>query len=369
METRGMYPSLLLSAALVTPAAPIPRDTDPNVNGPAPRVLAVKADSSGTIRIIGTIPVKVTVTDTYFVAEKNGQQTQKQVDRDVVTSQYVNKTLADFNGKFSTAAGQPLTYDEAVARLKGGATLLASTDGKPVAKAWLRAVDSDTVVMVAEGLSHLQPQFSPPNPYNTGATFLPTTAAPRLVLLAADAAGKVVVECKETVAGGVYPVYYDDGFEGRGGKRSYAYPGGQPAEVKVINKPLADVKFDAYDATGTRLSKTETTKRLAAGGMVLISGDGRVPDPSYLAAFRPDVIVLVGTDLVIPVAPIDQTKKKDPKADQKADPKPEPVQQPLVPPVPPVQKLQPAVIKGRVGVALPVAPPVVEKPVEKPNEK
>ena len=51
-----MYPSLVLSAALVAPAAPVPRDTAPNTSGPAPRVIALKADATGTVRIVGSIP-------------------------------------------------------------------------------------------------------------------------------------------------------------------------------------------------------------------------------------------------------------------------------------------------------------------------
>ena len=69
------------------------------------------------------------------------------------------------------ADGTPLTVEEATSRVKNGATVLASSDGKPIAKAWLRAVGSDTVVMVAEGLSHAQPQW--------GGGALPTRRSPR----------------------------------------------------------------------------------------------------------------------------------------------------------------------------------------------
>ena len=43
--------------------------------------------------------------------------------------------------------------EEAIGRVKNGATMLASTDGKPIAKAWLNAVGKDTVVMVARQTS------------------------------------------------------------------------------------------------------------------------------------------------------------------------------------------------------------------------
>ena len=187
-----MYASLVLSAALIAPAAPLPRDAAPNTTGPAPRVLALKADAGGAVRVTGTIPVRVTVTQTHFVIENvvvNGQQVQqqvqKQVEQDITTSQYMNKALSEFNGTFATADGAPLTVEEATARVKNGATVLASADGKPVAKTWLRAVGGDTVVMIADGLSHVQPQ--------SGGGVLPTTPAPRLAMLGTDDTGKVAV--------------------------------------------------------------------------------------------------------------------------------------------------------------------------------
>jgi hypothetical protein len=322
-----MYPSLVLSAALMTPAAPIPRDTVPSTTGPAPRVLAMKADSSGAVRVVGTIPTKVTVTNTYFTIEQvveNGQkvqkQVQKQVDQDIVTAQYFNKTLADFNGKFATADGTPLTLDEATSRVKNGATMLASTDGKPIARAWLKAVAPDTVVMVAEGLSHAQVQW--------GGGDLPETPMPALTMLGTDESGKVQAPCTSA------PInsngMYDDAmmWEGRGrlGARpirnidfgGYYGPGGHDPNAKVVHKALAEVKFDAHDVTGKMIPKSEALKRLAAGGMVLVAGDNRLPDQTYLKAFHRDVIVLVGPELVLPVVPVDQTKKKDPQKEDKA---------------------------------------------------
>src|SRR5688572_29886911 len=122
-----MYPSLLLSAALIAPAAPLPRDAAPTQTGPAPLVLSLKADSAGAVRIVGNVPTKVTVTNTYVTLEQvvvDGKpvqrQVQKQVDQDIVTQQYFNKTLADCKGTFATADGKPLTVNEATNRVKAG---------------------------------------------------------------------------------------------------------------------------------------------------------------------------------------------------------------------------------------------------------
>ena len=61
-----------------------------------------------------------------------------------------------------------------------GATLLVTADGKPVDRAWFRAVEGDTVVMQAEGLAHAHFQY---DQYNTADTALPTTASPAGSLL------------------------------------------------------------------------------------------------------------------------------------------------------------------------------------------
>lgn len=366
-----MNPSLLLSAALLAPAAPLPRDTNTTETGPAPRVLALKADAAGAVRIIGTVPTKVTITNTYFTIEQvmiDGKpiqrQVQKNVDQDVVTTTYLNKSLADFNGTFATADGKPLTVAEATSRVKNGATMLASADGKPIAKAWLRAVGGDTVVMVAEGLSHAQPQFGGGN--------LPTTPAPRLTMLGTDDSGKVLAPCTSMPWNANGGVYYDEVFEGggrawkggrgfRGGDIGYVDYGAQQYNAKVVNKPLADLKFDAYDLTGKLIPRSAALRQLAAGGMVIVAGNNQMPDAAYLKAFHRDVLVLVGSDLVVPSPIIDQTKKK-PAGDPAKDPKPQPGPAIDLPAVQPLPVIKPGiVIQGRAGGKVILPAPAVEK--------
>lgn len=363
-----MTPTLLLSAALLTPAAPVPASAPTGTPGPAPRVFALKADANGAVRVIATTPTRITVTQTHFVVEQvivNGnpqqQQVQKQVEQDVVSSTYMNKALSEFNGKFSTASGAPLSVEEVAARLKGGATLLASADGKPVGKQWLAAVAPDTVVMVAEAMEKVQQQ--------SGGGILPTTPGPRLALIGTDDAGKPIAQCTDNPLNQNGYVYYGDDmvFEG---KRAFVGRGGvyygnqQQYEGKVITKPLADVPFEAYDRAGKLVPRATALKRLAAGGMVVVAGSNMLPDENYLKAFKEDVLVLVGADLVLPVAPVDQTKKRD------ANKKDEPAAQPQ-PPVkvlpgirPAVMPVAPAVIKR-----VQVAPAVEALPAQKVEEK
>jgi hypothetical protein len=338
-----MGSSLVLTAALLAPAAPVPPDAAPNVTGPAPRVLALKADASGTVRLSGTSRVRQTVTVTQIVMEGN-KQVAKQVEQDVLNSLYFNKTLAELNGTFATAAGRRLTLDEATARIKGGATVLASSDGKPVAAAWLKAVDPDTVVVTAEGLGGAH--------FNFGNDPSPTTATPQLAMLGTDARGTVLapVTSAPGVAGGaVYYNEFDGNVQGLRGRRFVAEGGGvyygvNMAEAKVVTKPLPDVKFEAYDRAGKLVPRGEALKRLAAGGLVVVAGDARVPDEAYLKAFRDDVLVLVGPELVLPLPVADQTKKKgdQPKADA---PVGQPVPAPAVRPLPAVRPvIKPAVL-------------------------
>jgi hypothetical protein len=353
-----MSPSLLLSAALLAPAAPLPGGATPGSVGPAPRVLALKADAGGAVRVVGYTQVKVTVTNTYTTVENN-QQVQKTVDQDVLTSQYFNKTLAEYGAKFSTAGGAPLTLDEATARVKSGATVLASSDGKPVAKAWLRAAAPDTVVMVAEGFSHATLQW--------GNDPMPTTPAPQLALLGTDEAGKVMAPCTSYPVNADAGTYYGD-FDGRlairGGLRArggfaYTHPP-TPMDPKVVRKPLTEVQFEAYDRAGKLVPRKEALNRLAAGGLVLVAGDNRMPDETYLKGLRDDVLILSAAELVLPVPAIDQTKKKDPQKAQPAGVKPAPAPA-AVPVVKPAILIQGGAVRRNA-----VAPAKVEaKPVEK----
>jgi hypothetical protein len=367
-----MTSTLLLSAALLAPAAPIPASAPSGNPGPAPRVFALKADASGAVRIIATTPTRITVTQTHFVIEQvmvNGapqqQQVQKQVEQDVVSSTYLNKALSEFQGKFSTAGGLALTVEEAVARVKGGATLLASADGKPVGKQWLAAVSPDTVVMVAEGLEKAQQQY--------GGGILPTTPGPRLAMIGTDDAGKPVAQCTDNPLNNNGYVYYGDNiiFEGKvrawGGRGGIYYGNQQQYEGKVITKSLADVPFEAYDRAGKLVPRATALKRLVAGGMVVVAGNNMLPDENYLKAFKEDVLVLVGADLVLPVTPIDQTKKRDPnkKEDPMAQPQP-PVK--LLPGLRPA--IQPAIAPAVIKRAqVQIAPAVEAVPAQKEEAK
>jgi hypothetical protein len=376
-----MLPSLLITAAITAPGAPIPKDTIPGPTGPTPRILAVKANGTGSIWIFATIYEKRKIQQQFFVME-NGKQVMKQQEQEIIASSSVQKCLGDFGGKFTTAEGAVLTTEQVARRVKDGATILVTADGKPIDPSWLQAVSGDTIVMVTSELSHAH--------FQHGHSSLPTTAAPSLVMLGSDDRGALRLPVNPN-AGSIDQGYDEDfgGFQnglrfaGRAGAARMMVVNGRVVAIDADGaataglktagpdgkKALEDIRLDAYDLTGKLIPKSEAIKRLKAGGLVLFAGDNRFPDTEYLKAFHKDLIVLVSPELIFPPGtpnPYDtQTKKPEASAAQPAAPA-----VPIAPLAPAVNvKIAPVAIQGQ---AVPVAPPAreaagdKEKPVKKP---
>ncbi len=310
-----MLPSLLVAAAITAPGAPIPKDTVPNTTGPAPRVVAVKADAGGAVWITAYVYQKQKVQQQFFVNE-NGKQVMKQQEVEQMTSNYIRKTLNDFGGKFATADGTSITAEDATQRVKDGGTLLVTSDGKPVDKGWLKAVSGDTVILTAEGMGEAF--------FVCGNDPYPTTASPRLVMLGLDDKGDVRLPVNRNAAHNNGMMYNEFG-RGRAIRGNMVIqaevdgipgPAPQPGSTPPGTdgkKSLAELKFDAFDMTGKLINKSEALNRLKAGGLVLVAGDNRYPDANYLKAFREDLLVIVSSELVFPAGqpnPFDQATVK-----------------------------------------------------------
>jgi len=353
-----MLPSLLVAAVVTAPGAPVPLDTVPNTTGPAPRVVAVKADAAGAVWITAHVYEKRKIPQQYVVVE-NGKQVVKQQEVEQTVSNYVRKTLGDFGGKFATAEGTTLSTEDAVRRVKDGATLLITSDGKPIDKGWLKAVGGDTVVMTAEGLAEAHFQY--------GSAPMPLTAAPRLIMLCTNEKGEIRLPVNPNGGNVNGPVYYDD-FNGRGGRmirgkaimlqNDIAYvDGGYPDQVSTPagsdgKKALAEVKFDAYDVNGKMIPRGEALNRLKAGGLVVLAGDTRFPDSDYLKAFRDDILVLVSGEFVFQPGqpnPYDFHATK-PAATAPAQGKPAPAQDAPLQVVPAIGVAKPAVIIRQIQI-------------------
>jgi hypothetical protein len=302
----------------------------------------------------------------------------KQQETEIMTSSYIQKSLGDFGGKFTTADGAVLTTEQVTKRVKDGATVLITADGKPIDRSWLRAVGGDTVVMVTNELSQAY--------FQHGHSSLPTTPAPRLVMLGTDDKGAVRLPVNPN-ADANQGYYEDFGFNGggriiRGGVRMAVMNGNimpldadgpaAPATKSAGSdgkKALEDIRFDAYDLTGKLIPKSEAVKRMKAGGLALFAGDNRFPDTEYLKVFHQDLIVLVSTELTFQPGqpnPYD-TQAKQPDAPAAKPAVPAALIAPQVLPVPAFKiQIAPAVIQQK---AIPVAPPVKEAPAEKPAAK
>jgi hypothetical protein len=261
-----------------------------------------------------------------MIVVENGKQVVKQQEQEIVMPRTIHKSLGDFGGKFFTADGNVLTTEQAIRRVKDGATILAASEDKPLEPTWLRAVARDTVVMVTNELAQAHFQY--------GHSSLPTTAPPRLVMLATDTKGQVRLPVNPTPGNSNSGSYGDwNNFQNgpvrvinRGGGVQMVFVNGNFVPLDTDNsgatfkaadsdgkKSLEDIRFEAYDHTGKLMPKSEAMKRLKAGGVVLFAGDNRPPDIEYLKVFHEDMIVLVSPELIFAPGqpnPYDAPEKK-----------------------------------------------------------
>lgn len=362
-----MLSSLVFGAALAAPSAPVPKDADPVPAGPAPWVVYLKADAGGQTMLAVSRIQKVTQARQVATTE-NGKPVTKIIREEVTRPVTSYVSLADQGAKFTTAGGTPASADAVCRRARGGLVVLVSADGKPVGKGWLRAVDPETVVITAEALASI----APPRPQVAA-----PSQPPRLVLLGTGADGRVQVAYNP--AADANGAFYDRGnrvvFINNGagmqpifftGDGVYS-PNPTPATTEAPVKPLEEVTFDAYDRTGKLVPRADALTRLKAGGLVLVSGDTRAPDESFLKVFRGDLLVLSSPELLnVPVG----SKPKAVAGRAAPLPAAAPALPPVVPAVIPPPVAVPAKpIRLRIGVARPVAAPALPAPAKPAAEK
>ncbi len=348
-----MFSSLILGAALAAPAAPVPRDAAPAPANPAPWVLYLKTDPNGRIQLVSYTSQKVKVSRT-VTENENGKPVTRQVEQEITRMVPSSFLLDEQKAKFTTAAGTELGAVQVMKQTRDGIVVLVSADGKPVDKAWLRAVGDDAVVMTAEGLA--KSQLPPVTSMRLG------TAAPRLVLLGTDSDGKVKIACNPSgnrnaaaTAGRVVLIN-----NGAGGVQQ-VFIGGNPVlpnsrtvAAEYPNKPLEAVSFEAYDLGGKKVAREAALKRLRAGGLVVLAGDNRIPDEAYLKLFRGDLLVLVSPELLnVPL---------NPGVAVPAQPLPVPVVRPAIRLVP-ARALQPVPARP-VPAPAPAKPAAARKPAD-----
>jgi hypothetical protein len=121
---------------------------------------------------------------------------------------------------------------------------------------------------------------------------------------------------------------------GPNGGAGRGFGGVMQAELVDLDK-LRDLTITTTE--GKEVSKEDALKKLAKGGVVVISTDGKKVSPAYLKVFKDDVLVLMSPDLLLrgavggfggggviaPMPPAPAPEKTQPGADpRKAPPAP-----------------------------------------------
>jgi hypothetical protein len=121
----------------------------------------------------------------------------------------------------------------------------------------------------------------------------PAGPAPRLVEVKGEN-GKVTIPVVRPDAAAPAPVFLNGNGNGNGGGRVVVHQ----AFHKATPVELSEVKdLKVYSADGKEVTLADATKKLAAGGTVVVSADGKAVAPRHLRLFRDDVLVFVSPEL------------------------------------------------------------------------
>jgi chitodextrinase len=287
-----MLASVLLSAVLLAPAAPVPKATKPL--GPPPRLLGVVPTPEG--RVVVTVVTHKAVQTTVTVPfVENGQQRQRAEVRDITVPEYQNVTLDNTGATFKTADDKPLTADQVTAKLKTGGVLVLPPDGKETDPGYLAILSGDAILVsykkdekkVIADLSH----HTMPAP-----TILSVKADERgVVLVSAMGKKEVTVKVPQSVT--------------ENGETKVTYVDVKQTVEGMVPTPFDDVKPDVTTADGKVVSFEDAKKKLAAGAVVLVSRDGKPVGEAYRKTVKADTLILTSAKMAeprpnVPAAPL-----------------------------------------------------------------
>jgi len=141
----------LMTAALLVPAAPVPRDTAPT--GPAPYILNLRAGNDGEVTVTVTRTEKQKVMMIQAVGGPNGAQVIQQVGKEVPVTLMFALGLADLKDlKVFSADGKEVAIKDAVKKVNDGGLFVASANGKKVDASYLKLFKDDVLVFVSPDL-------------------------------------------------------------------------------------------------------------------------------------------------------------------------------------------------------------------------
>jgi hypothetical protein len=112
----------------------------------------LKPSADGKIRTFARVPEEIT-TKVNVTKQVNGKPVIEQEERKRIVYRNKELTLEELKGlKITTAVGQEVNTATAVEKLANGATVVISSDGKPVDSVYLRAYKDDVLVLSSEYL-------------------------------------------------------------------------------------------------------------------------------------------------------------------------------------------------------------------------
>jgi hypothetical protein len=161
-----MLTSFVLTMAL---AAPVPAPPAPVASGPLPRLMELKADASGkvVVTVVRIEMQKVQVGIGAAIAPGGGAAPPAVVTREVPVQKIAQVELGEVKDlKITTADGKKVDVADAVAKVKGGATVVVSADGQPVSPNHLKLFKDDVLVFAA-------PELAAANGINGGINIAP----------------------------------------------------------------------------------------------------------------------------------------------------------------------------------------------------
>ncbi len=146
-----MLTSFVLSMAL---AAPVPAPPAPVPSGPLPRLMELKADASGkvVVSVVRTEMQKVQVGAGNAIGPNGAPPAV--ITREFPVQKFVQVELSDVKDlAVTTADGKKVDVADAVAKVKAGATVVVSADGKPVSPNHLKLFKDDVLVFASPELA------------------------------------------------------------------------------------------------------------------------------------------------------------------------------------------------------------------------
>ena len=141
---------LTLTLCTLMVAAPVPKEATPP--GPPPRLVELKADADGKIRVQAVREVSRTVNRTTVTVE-NGKQVVKTTPTEVKSMMMTRVELSDIKDLgIWTADGKEADKAVAMKKLLEGGLVVVSNDGKKVDPKYLKLFRDDVLVLASPEL-------------------------------------------------------------------------------------------------------------------------------------------------------------------------------------------------------------------------